>query len=107
MRSGMLSGLGSLPWLLILLTEGGIILREKVMALLKRALQGVNFESSDRLVDDGILDSMAVTVIISELTMEFGIDIPFEELESRNFNSVDAIVSLVGRCPKREETSII
>ena len=78
-------------------------MREKVMKLLTGALPGIDFGSSSRLVDDGILDSMAVTVIIAELAMEFGIDIPFEELESRNFNSVDAIVSLVGRCPKRKE----
>ncbi|MBQ7216060.1 MAG: acyl carrier protein [Synergistaceae bacterium] len=82
-------------------------MREKVLRLLKNALPGVDFEGSANLVDDGILDSMAVTVIIAELTMEFGIDIPFDELESRNFNSVDAMVSLIGRCPKREETEIL
>ncbi len=77
---------------------------EKVLRLLKNALPGINFEGSNTLVDDGILDSLAVTTIIAELTMEFGIDIPFEELESRNFNSVDAIVALISRCPKRNES---
>lgn len=77
-------------------------MREKVLRLLKNAPPGINFEGSNTLVDDGILDSLAVTTIIAELTMEFGIDIPFEELESRNFNSVDAIVALIGRCPKRD-----
>ena len=79
-------------------------MREKVLKLLKNALPGINFEGSTSLVDDGILDSLAVTTIIAELTMEFGIDIPFEELESRNFNSVDAIVALISRCPKRNES---
>ena len=78
------------------------MMREKVLRLLKNALPGINFEASNSLVDDGILDSLAITTIIAELTMEFGIDIPFEELESRNFNSVDAIIALIERCPKRE-----
>lgn len=82
-------------------------MRGKVLSILNNILPGHDFEASNTLVDDGILDSLAVTLIISELTMEFDIDIPFEELESRNFNSVNAIIDLIKRCPKRKELDIL
>ena len=77
-------------------------MKERVLSLLQEVLPGIDFTISDTLVDDGILDSMAITTIISEVSMEFGINIPFEELESRNFNSIDSIVALIERCPKNE-----
>ncbi len=77
-----------------------MVTREQVLDLLMRALPGIDFTISDAMVDDGILDSMAITTIIAEISMEFGINVPFEELGSSNFNSIDAIVDLIGRCPK-------
>lgn len=75
-------------------------MRERVISLLNEILPGIDFTVSETMVNDGILDSLAITSIIAEISMEFGIDIPFEELESKNFNSVDTIVALIERCPK-------
>ena len=55
-------------------------MREAVLNLLQKALPGIDFSVSDSLVDDGILDSLAITTIIAEISMEYGIEIPFEEL---------------------------
>ena len=49
------------------------------------------------LVDDGILDSLAITAIIAALTMEFDIEIPYEELTEENFNSIQGIAAMVER----------
>lgn len=75
-------------------------MRERLLKLLKEILSGIDFDLSDTMVDDGILDSLALTCVISEISMEFGINIPFEELTSDNFNSVDKMAELIGRCPK-------
>lgn len=75
-------------------------MREQLIKILDEILPGIDLTISDTLVDDGILDSLAITAIISEISLEFGISIPFEELESRNFNSIDAIIDLIKRCPK-------
>ena len=72
-------------------------MREKVLALLKDEFPGIDFESSDALVDDGILDSLSITGIIAVLSMEFGIMIPYEEIVEDNFNSVDALADMVER----------
>ncbi len=70
-------------------------MRERVIAVLEKALPGVDVEASEYLVDDGMIDSLGIVNIIAELSLEFGINIPFEELEADNFNSVDNMVKLV------------
>lgn len=75
-------------------------MRERLKNFLEEILPGVDFECSDTLVDDGIVDSMMITTIIGEVSMEFGIYIPFEELSTKNFNSLDAMAALIERCTK-------
>ena len=70
-------------------------MREQILALLKENFPEIDFESSEELVDDGILDSLTVTGIISVLTMELGVELPYEEIIPENFNSVDAMAALV------------
>ena len=52
-------------------------MKEKVLEVLQDALPHVDFESSDALVDDGILDSLSITQVIATLSMEFDITIPY------------------------------
>lgn len=68
---------------------------EEVLEFLKKDFSDIDFASSDTLVDDGILDSLTVIEIISELCMEFDVLFPQEEIRSDNFNSVRAIAALV------------
>lgn len=70
-------------------------MKEKVLQVIQAECPDIDFLSSDRLVDDGILDSLALTSIIAALTMEFNIVIPYEEIIEANFNSVDAMAALV------------
>ena len=72
-------------------------MREKVVELLSEEYPDIDFESSDALVDDGILDSMTITGIIAALSMEFNITIPYEEIIEENFNSVDGLADMVER----------
>lgn len=70
-------------------------MREKVLKVLNRALPQVDFESSDALVDDGILDSLSIVTIISNLSMEFGVIFDMDTLTPENLNSIDKITDLV------------
>ena len=75
-------------------------MKEQILELLRREVPEIDFAESDALVDDGILDSLAITEVISALTMEYGIAIPYEELNERNFNSLDGITAMVERLRK-------
>lgn len=71
-------------------------MREKILKLLQKEFTEINFEGT-KLVDDGVLDSLILVEIITTISMEFGIAVPYEEIIPENFNSIDAIAELVER----------
>ena len=75
-------------------------MRNEVLRILQEEYPNIDFESSDALVDNGILDSLTITGIIAMLSMEFGITIPYEDITEDNFNSVDALAAMVERLQK-------
>lgn len=70
-------------------------MKEQILKILGEALPQIDFTSSDSLVDDGILDSLAIVTLVSELSMEFGVLFNLEDLKAENLNSIDAIVNTV------------
>lgn len=75
-------------------------MEEKIYEILSEEFPEVDFNSSDALVDDGILNSLTITGIIATLTMEFGIMIPYEEVVEENFNSIKNLAALAERLRK-------
>lgn len=76
-------------------------MRERVQAVLSAALPQIDFTASDALIDDGIVDSLSIVTMISELSMEFGVVFDMENLMPENLNSIDAIVETVQKLQKR------
>ncbi len=72
-------------------------MEEKILSLLQAEYPEIDFNASDELVDDGILDSLTLTGIIAVLTIEFGITIPYEEIVEDNFNSIAGMAKMVER----------
>ncbi len=70
-------------------------MRDRVKQVLTENYPEIDFESSTELVDDGILDSLTMVGIISALSMEFGVVLPYEDIVPENFNSIDAMVELI------------
>lgn len=70
---------------------------ERLMEVLERALPNVDWSTEQDLVDDGIIDSIDVVTLISELTDEYDIEISSDEMEPENFNSAEAILNMIER----------
>ena len=70
-------------------------MKERILQILGEALPQIDFESSDALVDDGILDSLSIVTLVSELSLEYGVFFDLAELTPENLNSIDAIVETV------------
>ena len=70
---------------------------EELLQLLSSENPEIDFAASDELVDDGILDSLTIVSLIGTLSMEYGIDIPYEEIVPENFNSIDAMAAMIQR----------
>lgn len=69
-------------------------MQEKIKEILGELLAGVDLDSKT-LADDGIIDSLVVVNLVTELDLEFDVEIPFDALVNENFNSVEAIEALV------------
>ncbi len=69
-------------------------MREKVLEICMGIDDTIDF-ASEELIDGGMIDSVTLVEIATELMDEFNIDIPYEEITPENFNSVDAMTSLV------------
>lgn len=70
---------------------------ETIINILKDLHDDVNYEVEDKLIDNKILDSLDIVTLISELSDEFGIDIPPQEIVAENFNSAKALYEMVER----------
>ncbi|MBR6680586.1 MAG: acyl carrier protein [Clostridia bacterium] len=57
----------------------------------------VDFETTEDLIDDGILDSLDIVSIVSSVYSEFDVTIPPEEIIPENFNSAVALMELITR----------
>ncbi len=75
-------------------------MKEKILQYLAEEMPEIDFTSSNELVDDGILDSLALTQLMALLSMEFGVEIPYEEITTENFNSIEGIAAMVERLQK-------
>ena len=69
----------------------------KVMEILEDMNLGVDLEICDDLVNGGVLSSLDLVGLVSELNEAFDITIPARELTPDNFNSVSAIWDMVER----------
>ena len=70
---------------------------EKLLKILNDLHPDVDFENNDSLIDDGILDSLDIVTIVTEINAEFDVTVPAEEIIPENFNSAKALMELITR----------
>lgn len=70
---------------------------EELLDILAEIKDDVDFETEDKLIDDGILDSFDILQIISALNDEYDISIPASEIIPENFNSAESLWEMVQR----------
>ena len=69
---------------------------EKIIEMLKDLHPDIDIES-DSLIDDGILNSMDVVTLVTDIFNEFDVSVPAGEIVPENFNSARAIWEMVER----------
>ena len=69
-------------------------MREKIIEILNEICRQ-RLENETAIIDDGIIDSLDIVAVISELMEEFDVQLGVNDLTPENFNSVDAIVELI------------
>ncbi len=75
---------------------------DQILEILSGLHPEVDFETCETLIDDRIIDSFDIVSIISDISDEFDITIPVEEIIPKNFNSAKALYALVERLIEEE-----
>ena len=70
---------------------------EQLMEILSELHGDIDFAAETRLVEDGILNSLDIVAIITEVADRFDVQIPAEEILPENFDSAEALWALICR----------
>ena len=67
---------------------------EEFIKMLNEIKPNIDFEQEEALVDDGLIGSLDIISIISEIADRYGVQIPSDEIIPDNFNSAEALYEL-------------
>lgn len=70
-------------------------MKERLLNILTEVCPEVDFENETALIDDGLLESLDIVMIVTEVMQEFGVELTVDDLLPENFNSVDALLALI------------
>lgn len=70
-------------------------MNEDIFRLLQVIRPEAGFQESVNFVEDALLDSLDIILLVSEIESRFGIKIPGEKVVPSNFHSVEAIAELI------------
>ena len=70
---------------------------EELLAILNEMHPDVDFEAEEALIGDGILDSLDIVSLISEISETFDVTITAKDIIPENFNSAKALWALIER----------
>ena len=68
---------------------------EELVQILNETCPGIDFANETALIDDGILESLDIVTIVSEIMDAFDVELNVEDLLPENFNSVEAMMNLI------------
>lgn len=74
---------------------------EKLQQILQEIRYDIDFAAEDKLIDNGILDSIDIIAIVTTVNDTFDVDINVQYLLPENFNSMEAIYQLI--CKLQDE----
>lgn len=70
---------------------------DTLLDLLAEVRDDIDFESCDTLIDDGLLESFDILQIVAAINEEFDVEIPALQIIPENFNSAEAMLSMIER----------
>ena len=70
-------------------------MRKQIIEILTEICPGIDFENETALIDDGLIDSLDIVAVVTDLMDTFDVQLGVDDLTPENFNSVDAIVELI------------
>jgi acyl carrier protein len=76
-------------------------MKEKLLSILAQLRPDVEFDQDSMLIDEGVLDSFDIVSLVGQINEIFDVDISVEHIVPENFNSVEAMLTLI-KCLQEE-----
>ena len=70
-------------------------MQKQIIEILSEICPGIDFETETALIDDGLIDSLDIVAVVTELMEAFDVELGVDDLTPENFNSVEAIEELI------------
>lgn len=70
---------------------------DKLYEILQECCPNIDFVSEKDLIDNKILESLDIVMIVGELSEYYNIEIGVDDLIPENFNSAEAIYQMIER----------
>ena len=70
-------------------------MKKQIIEILSEICPGIDFETETALIDDGLIDSLDIVAVVTELMEAFDVELGVDDLTQENFNSVEAIEELI------------
>lgn len=75
---------------------------EKLIEILEELNPGVDYKTTENLIDGRYLDSLTILSLVAEIEEEFDVEIPTVEIIPVNFNSAKNIWNLIEKLKEEE-----
>lgn len=72
-------------------------MEDTIMEILKELNPYVEIDVGSKLIEEQILDSLSILLLIGELEERYGIEIPFDKLKVEDFQTISSIVDMISR----------
>lgn len=70
-------------------------MKKQIIEILSEICPGIDFETETALIDDGLIDSLDIVAVVTELMEAFDVELGVDDLTPENFNSIEAIEELI------------
>ena len=70
-------------------------MKKQIIEILSEICPGIDFETETALIDGGLIDSLDIVAVVTELMEAFDVELGVDDLTPENFNSVEAIEELI------------
>ena len=70
---------------------------DQLLEILKNMHPDVDFEEVEDMIGEGVLDSLDIVTLITEINNTFDVSIPAEEVIPENFASLESLWALIER----------
>lgn len=67
--------------------------KDKLFKILAELHPEIDYTFSSNLIEDGLLDSFDMVLLITEIEKSFGVRIPGDEIRAENFKNINTIIS--------------